>query len=82
MEDLKENIDNWVKKINARLTEAEYSIKMMGEMQDDIQHNYELIYELKSIIDEVRQELQGIKIIQIIQFKNSQKKENKISKVT
>ena len=42
---------------------------VVSENADNIQHNYELIYELKDEIDELKQEINALKLIQIISLK-------------
>ena len=42
---------------------------MVSENTDNIQHNYELIYELKDEIEELKQEINALKLIQIISLK-------------
>ena len=42
---------------------------LMNENTDNIQHNYELIYELKDQIEELKQEINALKLIQIISLK-------------
>ena len=43
--------------------------EILNENTDNIQHNYELIYELKDEIEELKQEINALKLIQIISLK-------------
>ena len=54
---------------------------IVNENVDNIQHNYELIYELKDKIEELKQEINALKLIQIISLKKDQpqKRAEKIS---
>ena len=65
----KENIDAWVKEIRrdvAKVSELPY---ILDENVDNIQHNYELIRELRAEIDVLKHELNALKIIQIATLK-------------
>lgn len=72
----RENVDSWVKQIRREFAEFSDLPQIASENADNIQHNYELIYELKDQIDELKQELNALKLIQIISLK--QKVNNKI----
>ena len=47
---------------------------MLNENTENIQHNYELIYELKDQIEELKQEISALKLIQIISLKQKTNK--------
>ena len=72
----KEDIDDWIKKIQSKLTDLEQLPDIVNENTDNIYHNYELIYELKDEIEELKQEINALKLIQIISL--SQKMKQKI----
>ena len=65
----KENVDAWIKQINGELAESKDISFIVEENVGNIQHNYELIYELKSQIEELRQEINALKLLQIISLK-------------
>lgn len=60
---LKENVDGHIKEIKRRLSELEDLPAIAKENADNIQHNYELIYELKDEIEELKQLLKHPLII-------------------
>lgn len=62
----KENIDLWIKDINRRLSELEVLAHITRENTDNIEHNYELIYELKDQIEELKQEINAMKLTNIL----------------
>ena len=62
----KENVDNWIKHLSRRMANLEDLPSISKENADNIQHNYELIYELKDQIEELKQEINALKLIQII----------------
>ena len=75
-----ENIDSWVKQIRREFTDFQDVPNIVNENIDNIQHNYELIYELKDQIEELKQEINALKLIQIISLKKSQQK--KVEKIS
>ena len=68
-ENFRENVDSWIKQIRREFSEFSELPQIVNENADNIQHNYELIYELKDQIDELKQELNALKLIQIISIK-------------
>jgi len=66
---LKENVDSHIKELKRRISELEDLPAIANENTDNIQHNYELIYELKDKNEELTQEINNIKIIQVITLK-------------
>ncbi|MBI2558274.1 hypothetical protein HYW20_03045 [Candidatus Woesearchaeota archaeon] len=77
LETFRENVDSWIKQIRREFTEFSELPTIVNENADNIQHNYELIYELKDQIEELKQEINALKLIQIISLKQkmSQKAE-------
>ena len=76
-----DNVDSWIKQIRREFAEFQDVPHVVNENVDNIQHNYELIYELKDQIEELKQEINALKLIQIISLKKGmqEKKEAKIS---
>jgi len=64
-----ENVDAWIKQIRKEFTNFSDVPNVVNENIDNIQHNYELIYELKDEMDELKQEINALKLIQIISLK-------------
>lgn len=69
--ELKGNIDSWIKSINERLSYLEADQEETKEMNDDIQHNYVLIYELTDKIEELKSEINAMKLIHITLLKKT-----------
>ena len=69
LETFRENVDSWIKQIRREFTEFSELPSIVSENADNIQHNYELIYELKDEIEELKQEINALKLIQIISLK-------------
>ena len=68
-EAFKENVDSWIKQIRKEFAELQEVPKRLVENADNILHNYELIYELKDQIEELKREINALKLIQIISLK-------------
>lgn len=74
-----ENIDAWIKQIRREFSDFSDIPNIVSENTDNIQHNYELIYELKDEIEELKQEINALKLIQIISLKKTREEQKKIS---
>ena len=75
IEIFRDNVDSWIKQIRREFTDFSDIPSLVAENADNVQHNYELIYELKDEIEELKQEINALKLIQIISLK--QKMNNK-----
>ena len=75
-----ENIDSWIKQIRREFSDFHDIPNIVNENVDNIQHNYELIYELKDQVEELKQEINALKLIQIISLKKVQ--QNKVEKIS
>ena len=69
IETFRENVDSWIKQIRREFAEFSELPSIVSENADNIQHNYELIYEIKDEIEELKQEINALKLIQIISLK-------------
>ncbi|MBI4452242.1 hypothetical protein HY637_02335 [Candidatus Woesearchaeota archaeon] len=65
----RDNVDSWIKQIRREFSEFSELPNAVNENADNLQHNYELIYELKDQIEELKQEINALKLIQIISLK-------------
>jgi len=66
-----DNVDAWIKQIRREFANFSDIPGVVNENTDNIQHNYELIYELKDEIEELKQEINALKLIQIVSLKKS-----------
>lgn len=71
--DFKENVDSWIKQIRNEVGNISDVSPIVEENVGNIQHNYELIHELRDEIEKLKQEINALKIIQIINLKKSDK---------
>ena len=69
IEIFRDNVDSWIKQIRREFADFSDLPGVVSENSDNIQHNYELIYELKDEIEELKQEINALKLIQIISLK-------------
>lgn len=70
-----DNVDAWIKQIRREFSGFSDLPNVVSENTDNIQHNYELIYELKDQIEELKQEINALKLIQIISLKKTKEEE-------
>ena len=66
-----DNVDAWIKQIRREFSNFSDIPGVLNENTDNIQHNYELIYELKDEIEELKQEINALKLIQIVSLKKT-----------
>ena len=72
-----DNVDSWIKQIRREFSNLSDMPSIVNENTDNIQHNYELIYELKDEIEELKQEINALKLIQIISLKKEKQEQHK-----
>ena len=66
-----DNVDAWIKQIRREFANFSDIPVVVSENTDNIQHNYELIYELKDEVEELKQEINALKLIQIVSLKKT-----------
>ena len=64
-----DNVDSWIKQIRCEFNQITDVSSIVEENVDNVQHNYELIYELKGQVDSLKAELKALKIMQLLQLK-------------
>lgn len=74
-----DNVDAWIKQIRREFTNFSDVPGIVSENTDNIQHNYELIYEIKDQIEELKQEINALKLIQIISLKKVKEEQKSLS---
>ncbi|MAE42552.1 hypothetical protein CMO93_02170 [Candidatus Woesearchaeota archaeon] len=74
-----DNVDAWIKQIRTEFSSFSDLPTVVTETTDNVQHNYELIYELKDQVEELKQEINALKLIQIISLKKTKHEPKKIS---
>jgi len=71
-----DNVDSWIKQIRAEFNQITDVSSIVEENVDNVQHNYELIYELKEQVDELKAELKALKLMQLLQIKEGMVNKN------
>ncbi|RMF55401.1 hypothetical protein D6745_02335 [Candidatus Woesearchaeota archaeon] len=66
VKELKSNIDGWVKDIDARMSSIENIEKIINENVNNTNHNYELILTLKNELNELKEEIKLMKVMQLV----------------
>jgi prefoldin subunit 5 len=64
-----ENVDAWIKQIRSEFGEITDVSQIVEENTDNIQHNYELLHELRDEIDSLKKELEALKLLQLLNIK-------------
>jgi len=72
----KENMDGWVKQIRGEVSQVGSIGKIMEENTGNIQHNYELIHELRDEVERLKQEINALKLVQIITLRQKIEKKH------
>ena len=67
----KENIDSWIKELKIEVSKINEIFVLLQEDSDNIKYLYELIYEMKDDIEKLKQEINALKLIQILSIKQS-----------
>ncbi len=67
--EFKNNVDAWIKQIRAEFNELQDVSDIVEENVGNVQHNYELIYELKDEVEKMKEELKALKLIQLVTLK-------------
>ncbi|MBU0628656.1 MAG: hypothetical protein KKC75_05670 [Nanoarchaeota archaeon] len=66
-----DNVDSWIKQIRAEFSQITDVSSVVEENVCNIQHNYELIYELKEQVETLKDEIKALKVMQLINLKES-----------
>jgi len=76
MLDFRDNVDSWIKQIREEFSQLTDLSQVVEENAGNTQHNYELIYELKEQVEQLRAELNTLKIVQLVSLKTKIKQEH------
>ena len=61
----KENMDGWVKDIQKDIKKVDRIYNVTEENVGNIQHNYELIHEVRHEMQDLKQEIKMLKLVQL-----------------
>ena len=74
----KTDVDEWIKHINSKIAKFHELPEKIEDNSSNIQHNYELVFELKDELDELKSEIKELKLIHLIALKSQLLKEKAI----
>jgi prefoldin subunit 5 len=69
-----ENVDSWIKQIRTEFNDITDCSDLVEENVGNIQHNYELIHELKEEIETLKKEIATLKLIELVNLKAKARK--------
>ncbi len=69
-ETFKQNVDCWVKDMNGEISTLSSITPIVEENISNIDHNYELIQDMRTEIKQLRDELSAMKILQILSIRS------------
>jgi hypothetical protein len=64
-----ENVDSWIKQIRSEFNQITDVSGVVEENVNNVQHNYELIYDLKEQMDNLKADIKALKLMQLLQLK-------------
>ncbi|MBD3164535.1 hypothetical protein GF323_04995 [Candidatus Woesearchaeota archaeon] len=74
LESFKSEMDAWVKSLNSKMQEYSHIPMLVNENADNIDHNYEIIHEMRAEMRKLREELAAVRIAQLLSMKAELKK--------
>lgn len=69
-----DNIDSWIKQIRSEVSDVSCVKKVIEENIDNTQHNYELIHELREQVEDLKKEINALKLIQLVSLRGNLKR--------
>jgi hypothetical protein len=73
----KGEMDEWVKQFNGELAGYRPALKSVIDNTENIDHNYEILQEMRSEITKLKEELSALRLVQILHLRSEIKKETK-----
>ena len=74
IDELKANFDDWVKEMNSKVTDLVELPDALVENTGNIQHNYEIVTDLKEEIQELKEEIKLLKLMNLVVLKEKRLK--------
>lgn len=68
------NVDEWIKQIRSEFCRIKDMSNITEENVGNIEHNYELIHDLKDEIESLKKEVKALKVIGLVNLKVNLKK--------
>ena len=70
----KDNMDGWVRSFSVQLDKLSKMPILIDETRNNTNHNYEIINQLRTQMDELKEDVRTIKLMQVFIMKNSMDK--------
>jgi len=70
----KTEIDGWVKDLSSQVTGLKPVANVVRDHTDNIDHNYEIIQELRIELTKLKEEVSALRMIQLLHLKSDVKK--------
>ena len=70
----KSDMDNWVKEFRRELNEHSGVIPLVEEHSENIDHNYEILQEMRAEMLKLREELSALRLVQLLHLKSELQK--------
>jgi dsDNA-specific endonuclease/ATPase MutS2 len=70
MKFFKNDVDAWIKQIRNEVSQLRDIPYILEESNNNIEHNYELVQELRKEVEDLKQELKLMKVMQLMIMKN------------
>ena len=67
--DFQKNVDQWIKDFNKTVTELQDVPDLLEEQEGNINHNYELLLEIKEEVKDLKEDLKTLKLVQTVMLK-------------
>ena len=70
MERFMTNVDYWIKEFDKTVSDMKDLPKTVDENMENINHNYELMLEMKEELDALKEELKTLRLVQTVMLKD------------
>jgi hypothetical protein len=74
LEIFKSDMDCWVKDIKSELNTYSDVVPLISEHTKNIDHNYELLQQMRAEITQLKEELSALRLVQILHLRTDVKK--------
>ena len=64
------NVDYWIKEFDKTVSDLKDLPKTVDENEENINHNYELMLEMKEELDALKEELKTLRLVQTVMLKD------------
>jgi len=64
------NVDFWIKEFDKTVSDLKDLPKTVDENEENINHNYELMLEMKEELDALKEELKTLRLVQTVMLKD------------